>query len=163
MFFAGFGADHYTLPREGIPQAMQYGKELAIAVENVMEEPMKILTPSVQIYYEEIALDLSPPPAIEELEAVLKEEEEGDGWNKRCAEKMKEKITSGEEFPGSYNYYPVQSWQLGEQTLVVLGGEVVVDYSFILRDTLGKDLMLMAYANDVMTYIPSERIFKEDR
>jgi len=74
---------------------------------------------------------------------------------------MKGKIASGEEFPGSYPYYPVQSWQLGEQTLVVLGGEVVVDYAFALRDTLGNSLMLMAYANDVMTYIPSERVLKE--
>ena len=74
---------------------------------------------------------------------------------------MKEKIASGYEFPGSYPYFPIQSWQLGEQTLVILGGEVVVDYSFILRKILGNDLMLMAYANDVMTYIPSERVLKE--
>ena len=74
---------------------------------------------------------------------------------------MKEKTASGEEFPASYPHYPVQSWQLGEQTLVVLGGEVVVEYAFALRDTLGNDLMLMGYANNVMTYIPSERILKE--
>jgi hypothetical protein len=37
----------------------------------------------------------------------------------------------------------------------------VVDYAFALRDTLGNNLMLMAYANDVMTYIPSERVLKE--
>jgi hypothetical protein len=74
---------------------------------------------------------------------------------------MKEKIAAGEEFPRTYPYYPVQSWQLGEQTLVVLGGEVVVDYAFALRDTLGNDLMLMGYANDVMSYIPSERVLSE--
>ena len=158
MFFAGFGADQNALPRGGIPQARQYGKELAIAVEKVMEEPMKILASSIQTNYNEIELDLSPPPGIEELEKVIGE---GADWQRRWAGKMKEKIASGEEFPGSYPSYPVQSWQLGEQTLVVLGGEVVVDYSFILRDTLGNDLMLMAYANDVMTYIPSERVLKE--
>ena len=161
MFFAGFGADQNSLPREGIPQAIQYGKELAIAVENVMEEPMQVLTSSIRTSYEEIALELSPPPAIEEIEKVL--EEEDDGWYKNWAKKMKAIKASGGEFPASYPYYPVQSWQLGEQTLVVLGGEVVVDYSFILREILGNDLMLMAYANDVMTYIPSERILKEGR
>jgi len=158
MFFASFGADQNAFPREGIPQAIQYGKELAIAVENVMEEPMKVLTSSIQTSYEEIELELSPPPTVEELEEVLEEE---DGWHKRWAEIMKEKMASGDEFPVSYPYYPVQSWQLGEQTLVVLGGEVVVDYSFILREIMGNDLMLMAYANDVMTYIPSERVLKE--
>jgi len=158
MFFAGFGADQNPFPREGIPQVIQYGKELAIAVENVMAEPMKVLTPSIQTSYEEIALDLSPPPTIEELAEALAEE---DGWYKRWGEIMKEKLDSGYKFPDSYPYYPIQSWQLGEQTMVILGGEVVVDYSFILRKILGNDLMLMAYANDVMAYIPSERILKE--
>jgi hypothetical protein len=87
--------------------------------------------------------------------------EEGADWEKRWAKNIKEKIASGEKFPESYPYYPVQCWQLGEQTLVVLGGEVVVDYAFRFRKTLGNDLMIMGYANDVMTYIPSERILKE--
>jgi neutral ceramidase len=63
--------------------------------------------------------------------------------------------------PGSYPYYPVQTWQLGDQTLIVLGGEVVVDYVFRFREIFGNDLMIMGYANDVMAYIPSERILKE--
>ncbi len=158
MFFAGFGADQNPMPRREVSQAKQYGRELAIAVEQVLEEPMKILTSSIQTNYHEIELALSPPPTIEKLENVM---EEGADWQKRWAETMKAKWTSGEEFPDSYPYYPVQTWQLGEQTLVILGGEVVVDYAFILRDSLGNDLMIMAYANDVMTYIPSERILKE--
>ena len=158
MFFAGFGADQNALPRGGVPQANQYGKELAIAVEKVTEEPMQILSSSIHTMYNEIELDLSPPPTIEKLERVMGK---GADWQRRWAETMKEKITSGKEFPGSYPCYPVQSWQLGEQTLIVLGGEVVVDYAFVLRDTLGNNLMLMAYANDVMTYIPSERVLKE--
>ncbi len=158
MFFAGFGADQNPLPRGEVSQAKQYGRELAIAVEKVMEESMKNLTSAIQTTYNEIELELSPPPDPDELEKVM---DEGADWQKRWAETMKEKLASGEEFPDSYPWYPVQSWQLGEQTLVVLGGEVVVDYAFILRDSLGNDLMLMAYANDVMTYIPSERVLKE--
>ena len=158
MFFAGFGADQNPLPRREVSLAKQYGRELAIAVERVMEEPMKTLSSAIQTNYKEMELALSPPPTIEKLESVL---EEGADWQKRWAETIKEKLASGEAFPDSYPYYPVQSWQLGEQTLVVLGGEVVVDYAFALRDTLGNDLMLMGYANDVMTYIPSERILKE--
>lgn len=158
LFFAGFGADQNPVPRGTVAQARQYGKELAAAVEEVMEQPMRILSPSLQTIYHEIELKLSPPPVMEELEQVM---EEGSGWERRWANRMKEKLASGEELPRSYPWYPVQSWQLGEQTMVVLGGEVVVDYAFALRDTLGNDLMIMAYANDVMTYIPSERILQE--
>jgi hypothetical protein len=95
-----------------------------------------------------------------ELDSALKN---GADWKKRWAKKTKEKIASGEELPGSYPYYPIQSWQLGDQTLVALGGEVVVDYAFKLRKILGNDLMIMAYANDVMAYIPSERVLKEGK
>jgi len=158
MFFPGFGADQNPLPRREVSLAKQYGKELAIAVERVIEQPTKNLSSSIGTMYHEIELKLSPPPTIEGLEETL---EEGADWQKRWAAKMKEKIASGEEFPDSYPHYPVQSWKLGEQTLVVLGGEVVVKYAFALRDTLGNDLMLMGYANNVMTYIPSERILKE--
>lgn len=158
MFFAGFGADQNAFPRGGVPQTVQYGKELAVAIEKVMKEPMKTLSPSVQTIYKEIELDIAPPPDNEELDQIM---ENGADWQKNWATGIKEKIASGEDFPGSYPYYPIQSWQLGEQTWVILGGEVVVDYAFILRKIMGNDLMFMAYANDVMAYIPSERILKE--
>jgi hypothetical protein len=46
---------------------------------------------------------------------------------------------------------------------VALGGEVVVDYSFRLKKELAKNgtVWVAAYANDVMAYIPSERVLKE--
>jgi len=158
MFFAGFGSDQNPIPRRTIPLTKQYGRELAIAVERVLEEPMRTLSSSAHTTYREIELELSPPPSIEKLDKVM---EEGADWEKRWAKNIKERVASGEEFPDSYPHYPVQCWQLGEQTLVVLGGEVVVDYAFRFRKKLGNDLMIMGYANDVMTYIPSERILKE--
>ena len=160
MFFAGFGADQNALPRGGISRAEQYGKELAIAVERAMKEPGKGLKANLITNYQEIELDLAPPPEMAELDSALKN---GADWKKRWAKKTKEKIASDEELPGSYPYYPIQSWQLGDQTLVALGGEVVVDYAFKLRKILGNDLMIMAYANDVMAYIPSERVLKEGK
>jgi hypothetical protein len=46
---------------------------------------------------------------------------------------------------------------------VVLGGEVVCDYSLRLKKELaGKQTVwVTAYANDVMAYIPSARVLKE--
>jgi neutral ceramidase len=60
----------------------------------------------------------------------------------------------------------VQVWRLGNEVVwVALGGEVVVDYSLRLKKELGeKDgpaVWVAAYANDVMAYIPSERVLKE--
>jgi hypothetical protein len=57
----------------------------------------------------------------------------------------------------------VQVWQLGNEiTWVALGGEIVVDYSLRLKKELGRDrTWVTGYANDVMAYIPSERVLKE--
>ena len=58
--------------------------------------------------------------------------------------------------------YPVQVWQLGRDlTWVALGGEVVADYSLRLKRELGADTWVAGYSNDVMAYIPSERVLKE--
>lgn len=59
--------------------------------------------------------------------------------------------------------YPVQSWKLGDGPLwVILGGEVVVDYSLRFKNELGADTTWVAgYANDVMAYIPSLRVLRE--
>ncbi len=54
-------------------------------------------------------------------------------------------------------------WKLGtELTWVALGGEVVVDYSLRLKSELGQGkTWVTGYSNDVMCYIPSERVLEE--
>ena len=42
-------------------------------------------------------------------------------------------------------------------------GEVVVDYSLRLRGESRTPLWVFGYTNDVMAYIPSERVLKEGR
>jgi hypothetical protein len=158
MFYPGFGADQNPFPRAGVLECEQYGKELAIAVEKVMKSPMEVLSPFIQTLYKEIELEIEPPPEEDELDKII---ENGANWEKNWAKTIKQKMTAGEMLPGTYPYYPVQTWQLGKQTLVVLGGEVVVDYVLKIRKALGNELYLMGYANDVMAYIPSERILKE--
>ena len=45
---------------------------------------------------------------------------------------------------------------------MLLGGEVVVDYSLRLQHEFAdRDLWVAAYSNDVMAYIPSRRVLKE--
>jgi neutral ceramidase len=59
--------------------------------------------------------------------------------------------------------YPVQAVSFGRDlTLVALGGEVVVDYCLRLKREYGaRGLVVAAFSNDVMSYIPSRRILEE--
>jgi len=73
---------------------------------------------------------------------------------------MIEKIDRKEKLRTSYPY-PIQLWSLGDQKIVALGGEVVIEYSIQVKKLLGKDTFVLGYSNDVMAYIPSDIILKE--
>jgi hypothetical protein len=66
------------------------------------------------------------------------------------------------KLPSRYPY-PVQVWRLGSGLQwIILGGEVVVDYSLRLKKQYGwDDTWVAAYSNDVFAYIPSLRVLKE--
>ena len=52
---------------------------------------------------------------------------------------------------------------MGEQPIMALGGELVVQYAIDLKRLYGSNLFVMGYSNDIMSYIPSERILEEGR
>ena len=157
LFFQGAGADQNPLPRRTVPLARQYGRELAAAVERVLEEEMRPLPARLRTACSEIALPLSAPPPVAELRQIAAGKVP---YESRWASRMLEKIERNESIPGTYPY-PVQLWQLGGQTLVALGGEVVVKYAIEIKKILGPETFVMGYANDVMAYIPSEVILEE--
>src|SRR5262249_5436744 len=83
---------------------------------------------------------------------------------RRRAERFLKVLKEGGKIDDHYRHYPIQVWALGAQvTWVALGGEVVVDYSRRLKKELkgARAVWVTAYANDVMAYIPSERVLKE--
>jgi neutral ceramidase len=133
MFFAGTGADINPLPRRTVSLAVQYGNALAAAVKRVLNEPMQPLQPNLVTTYSEIDLTYTALPA---------------------------KSNNNTARTGTYPY-PIQVWRIGEQNLVTLGGEVVVDYGIKLKEIFGQDLFVMAYANAVMGYVPSVRVLRE--
>ena len=157
LFFAGAGADQNPLPRNTVPLAQQYGRELAAAVQRVLAEEMRPLDPTLGTTYEEISLALSTPPSADELRMSA---EEHDGYPGRWATRLLQNIENGHSLTNAYPY-PIQTWQLGDQAIVALGGEVVVDYAIALKRLLGEQLFVVAYANDVMGYIPSTRVLRE--
>src|SRR5262249_14974987 len=80
------------------------------------------------------------------------------------AKRMLQTLDDGGKIDDHYPAYPIQVWRLGDQLVwIALGGEVVVDYDLRLKKELGKGrpLWVMAYANDVMAYMPSLRVLKE--
>lgn len=158
MFFQGAGADQNPLPRRTVPLARQYGRTLAAAVDRVIaEDDMQPLEPSLSTAYREVDLDLNAPPSREEL---ARHAETTSGYQKRWAERMLEKAERGESFRESYPF-PLQVWQLGDQNIFALGGELLVEYSVQLKEIFGYDSIVMGYSNDVMGYIPTARVLHE--
>jgi hypothetical protein len=157
LFFQGSGADQNPLPRRTIPLAIQYGKDLAIAVERVIAGEMNELLPTLECAYSEVKLPIINQPTNEEL---LKMEETSSGYKKRWATRLISKIKNGEELQKFY-FYPVQVWSLGELPIISLGGELVTEYSLELRRMFGQNIFVLGYSNDVMAYIPSSTILVE--
>ena len=160
MFFLGAAGDQNPIPRRSVGLAKQYGKELAAAVERVLEEEMHELSPNLIVSYSEINLPLNPPPSKEELFAIAHEASPYESYQKTWANRMLIKMEKNESFISSYPY-PVQVWNMGEQMMVHLGGEVVVEYAHTLKRIYGQDIFVLSYSNDVMAYIPSVKILEE--
>ena len=157
LFFQGCGGNQNALPRKSVPLAKQYGQELALAVEAVLEGEMRELEPRLRTAYSEVNIEFENPPGREELNQMLAKES---GYIRNWALEMIRKYEKGETMLRSYPY-PVQFWQLGEQSIVALGGEPVVDYAINLKKIFGPELFVMGYSNDVMAYIPTVDILRE--
>jgi hypothetical protein len=158
LFFQSAGADQNPLPRNTIPLARQYGKELAAAVDRVLEEEMKKLPSELVTTYSELDLPFDNLPAADDLEKISKVSDIP--YQKRWAERMLLKVKTGEKIITSYPY-PVQVWTIGKIPMVSFGGELVVEYAINVKQMLGPDALVFGYSNDVMNYIPSSTILKE--
>ncbi len=157
LYFQGAGADQNPMPRRTVPLAKQFGRELAAAVQRVLDEPMRPLAPQLSVAYSEIDLALSPPPTQAELNKIISQNEP---YQQRWARRMLAQQQAGKPFPTSYPY-PVQVWRLGNQALFSFGGELVVAYALEVKKRFGHEAFVLGYSNDVMAYIPSETILKE--
>lgn len=156
LFWAGCGADQNPIPRRTQALAEKYGAQLAESVQQVLKQQLTAVKPTSAAAYKEIDLPLHELPTRDQL---AKDSEDKNKFIAARAKMLLEKLKSEKELPASYPY-PVQAWQLGDQTWLHLGGEVVVDFSLRFKKDHGP-LWVTAYANDVMAYIPSARVRKE--
>lgn len=160
MFTMGCGADQNPMPRREVRLCERYGHLLAAAVEQVVERPMQPVPPRLRTAFATLDLPFGPQPTRVELKKLR---EKGTIYEKRWALRLLAELDQGKPFPKSYPY-PVQVWRLGhDQLWIVLGGEVVVDYALAYKVKYGPQTWITAYANDVMSYIPSHRIWEEGR
>lgn len=156
MFFAGCGADQNPIPRRSQELCEKYGKQLAAAVMDAIARPTRTPEPTLKTAFSILDLQYEQPD-----EATLRQTAAGTGYTARWAQRLLAEKENGVSWPGSYPY-PIQVWRLGaDQYWVALGGEVVVDYVNRLQERLSPGVWVAGYANDVMAYIPSRRVWEE--
>lgn len=159
MFWIGCGADQNPLPRRTIELCQQYGQALATTGADVLAHPMRPIEPRLRTAFTVIRLGFQAQPTRETLEKLVKTK--GRTFEARWAKRLLDEQAQGKPFPKDYPY-PVQVWKLGrDQLWIVLGGEVVVDYALEFKKKFGRTTWVTGYANDVMSYIPSHRVWKE--
>ena len=162
LFAIGCGADINPAPRREVSMAEQHGRDLADAADRALASQMRKVEGTFNSALEDITLVFSGRPT----EEKLREAREKDQANKEMYQAWSAAVTEdfAKKGEAALRYeYPVQAWKIGNLTWVALGGEVVIDYSFRLRSELGPNLWVFGYSNDVMAYIPSERVLKEGR
>lgn len=159
MFFTGGGADQNPLPRRKVERAEKYGRMLAVSVNQVLDEPMKPVTGRLASSFEEIDLAFNQLPTKEQLQKDL---ESSSRYTRARAKLLLSEWERDGSLPATWPY-PVQVWKVGDGlNWVALGGELVVDYQIRLKKELGENsTWVTGYANNVMAYIPSERVLEE--
>ncbi len=157
LFFIQCAADQNPNPRGTLEHVMRYGKELAAAVEKVLEQKLEPVKGPLRAAYREVPLEF----AGHTREQFEKESQGQDVFRRRRAQLMLAAYDRGA--PVRSVAYPVQAVRLGDRhVLTALAGEVVVDYGLRIRKEFGPQMFLTAgYCNEVMAYIPSRRILQE--
>jgi neutral ceramidase len=158
MFVAGCGADQNPIPRRTLELAAGYGKQLAASVDEAIRGPLQVIDGPIKSGYEEIALAFAALPSKEQVE---RDSQSNDFYIASRAKHLIKMIERQGRLEPTYPY-PVEVWRLGGLTWVFLGGEVTVDYSLRIKPNHGSShTWVSAYCNDVMAYIPSQRVLKE--
>ncbi len=158
MTWIGCGGDQNPAPRGKVAHARQHGKELASAVLAVLDQGKPIRGTLKQVYHE-FPLPFASIPTRKELQDRLSNK---DRYEAARAQRLLEYLDKHGKIYDTYPY-PIQVWKLGDGPLwILLGGEVVVDYALRLKAELGRESTWVAgYCNDVLAYIPSERVLRE--
>lgn len=158
MFVNTCGGDQNPLPRRTVQLCEKYGKMLAAGVEEALKQPLKPISGGLKTAFEIVDLAYLNVVPREELEALKKD---GNGIKQRWATRLLKKLDAGGKFESAYPY-PIHAWQLGKEMLVIgMGAETVVDYALRFKAEFGPGTWVCGYADDMISYIPSRRVWEE--
>src|SRR5690606_33580655 len=116
LFFQGAGGDQNPRPRRTVAASKPYGKELAAAVDAVIDEKMRLLKSQLSVAYSEISLPFAKqPPTKEELIQIINDSSTSAYplYLKKGADHFLHILEKGGSIMSSYPWYPVQVWNLG--------------------------------------------------
>jgi neutral ceramidase len=159
LYLTGMGADSDPYPRGPLLDARRHGLELAGAIMGVLDRPMRPIRGEFKLAYDEVDLPLIPPPAREQIEKDVQSTEPG---IKQRATLYLKLLNESKPLPQALTL-PIAALRFADDlTFILVGGEVVVDYSRRLKRVLAEDHpWTIGYAYEVPSYIPSARVLKE--
>jgi hypothetical protein len=159
MYATGCGADLDPSPRGPLEAAERHGESMAAEVARVLDAGgHRPLAGPIHASFRRVELPLETPSR-ETLERMAAP---GGGAQRFAAETLR-KLDAG-TLPTAVNF-PIGVWRFGSTlTMIALGGETCVEYALRLKRELagGPPLWPIGYANEVMCYIPSERVLMEN-
>ncbi len=154
----GCAGDANPYPRGSIEDVKLHGNEIADNVDKLLNAQLQPITSPPVGNMKWIKLPFAKVPTVPELIQLTKDKTVK-GYYARLA---LERVERGETIPSTLDY-PLQVWNFDNKMVMVnLAGEVVVDYSILLKHKYGAEhLWINAYSNSVPSYIASRRVIKE--
>ncbi|GAB5405369.1 MAG: hypothetical protein Aurels2KO_36000 [Aureliella sp.] len=154
----GCGANANPEPRGTYDNALAHSAEIVDAVNEAMRLDGVELEELPVAHFGYAALAPEHPTKAEIAKQLKAERYNDRNW----AEHMQATAREMGRLPESYPM-PIHTWAFGEQlTWVFLGGEVVVEYQFLIEKELAsKSTWVAAYCDDVFAYVASENMLSE--
>ncbi len=158
MFVNTCGGDQNPLPRRTVELCQSYGRQLATGVLEALKKPLQPIAPKLRTAFEMIEL-----PYLEVMTREQLTQFAGDSAaiKARWAKRLLHQLEAGARFETG-SPYPLHAWRLGNDTLLLgMGAETVVDYSLRFKNEYGPQTWVCGYADDMLAYIPSRRVWDE--
>ncbi len=139
------------------------GEEIADLIIKILNEKMERKgeeAVSIRTILDTIPMRLQDLPSKDRLEKTQRKSK--NKYEREWAKIQLDKIANGIQIPTTVPL-TVQVVEFGANfRIIALGGEVCVEVGNLINATIGGENLLVAYANDVVSYIPSSQIVKED-
>jgi hypothetical protein len=131
---------------------------LATAVKDSLAGKLQPVSAGLKTAFELIELPYLQVISRDELQVLA---QDSNALKARWAVRLLKKLEAGEKFETS-SPYPVHVWVLGkEMRWIGMGAETVVDYAIRFKAEYGAGTWVMGYADDMLAYIPSRRVWEE--